>query len=65
MSSKAPRVWRKPEDPMSRGIAESVERANEQSEIVVSMAAAMEEMTVGIYVADYFFHIGFIIQVSN
>ena len=38
---------------MSRGIAESVERANEQSEIVTSMAAAMEEMTVGIsHVAD-------------
>ena len=41
------------EEVMSRGILESVERANEQSEIVTSMAAAMEEMTVGIsHVAD-------------
>ena len=41
------------EEVMSRGIEESVQRANEQSEIVTSMAAAMEEMTVGIsHVAD-------------
>ena len=41
------------EEVMSRGIEESAQRANEQSEIVTSMAAAMEEMTVGIsHVAD-------------
>ena len=41
------------EKTMSFGIEQSVQRANEQSEIITSMAAAMEEMTVGIsHVSD-------------
>jgi methyl-accepting chemotaxis protein len=36
------------EESMSHGIEQSAQRANEQSEIISSMAAAMEEMTVGI-----------------
>ena len=38
---------------MSAGIEQAAERANEQSEIISSMAAAMEQMTVGIsHVSD-------------
>ena len=38
---------------MSIGIEQSAQRANEQSEIITSMAAAMEQMTVGIsHVSD-------------
>ncbi len=41
------------EKAMSLGIEQSAQRANEQSEIISSMAAAMEEMTVGIsHVSD-------------
>ncbi len=41
------------EKTMSQGIEQSAQRANEQSEIITSMAAAMEEMTVGIsHVSD-------------
>ncbi len=41
------------EKTMSLGIEQSAQRANEQSEIITSMAAAMEEMTVGIsHVSD-------------
>ena len=41
------------EKAMSLGIEQSVQRANEQSEIISSMAAAIEEMTVGIsHVSD-------------
>lgn len=41
------------EKTMSLGIEQSAQRANEQSEIISSMAAAMEEMTVGIsHVSD-------------
>ncbi len=43
----------KAEESMSIGIEQSAQRANEQSEIISSMAAAMEEMTVGIsHVSD-------------
>ena len=43
----------KAEQVMSVGIEKSAQRATEQSEIITSMAAAMEEMTVGIsHVAD-------------
>jgi methyl-accepting chemotaxis protein len=41
------------EESMSIGIEQSAQRANEQSEIISSMAAAMEQMTVGIsHVSD-------------
>ena len=41
------------EKAMSQGIEQSAQRATEQSEIITSMAAAMEEMTVGIsHVSD-------------
>ena len=41
------------EKAMSQGIEQSAQRANEQSEIITSMAAAMEQMTVGIsHVSD-------------
>jgi len=36
------------EEAMSSGIEQAAKRANEQSEIIASMAAAMEEMTVGV-----------------
>ena len=43
----------KAEESMSIGIEQSAQRAGEQSEIIASMAAAMEEMTVGIsHVSD-------------